>query len=111
MTQRSPAERRRHGQGGAVVAAGGGGDGVKASAHGVHRLREGDAVLLGAGWVAAVELDEDLAQAGLALDVAGPCELGVADLGVDDVLEGLEALLHSGLEVRRNAALGLEVAR
>ena len=92
------AAQARHGCGqrdsDAVVAAGRHRESLETSAQGVIGLCEGDAVLLGAGGIGALELQVDLTQPDLALDVSRAGERGVADLALGDVLEGLEALLQ-----------------
>ena len=63
------------------------------------------------GRVAAVELEVELPQTGLALDVARAGEVGVADLGVDDVLVGLEALVEAAPTVACDRQFGFQLRR
>jgi len=76
----------------AVVAAAGHRQAREAAAQRVHGLGEGDAVLLRSRGVAALELEVELPEPVLALEVTRAAERGVADLGVDDLPVGLDAL-------------------
>ncbi len=90
----------------AVVAAGRHRDGVEAAAQGVHHLGEGDAVLLGAGGIAALELQVELPQPALSLEVSRSRQRGVSHLGLEDVLEGRQSLLQRLGGIGRHLLVG-----